>query len=105
MIFAGFAWCEAMGMARRTPSTLPVSRSLSPTAARQRRLQAARLFYQGVSQAQAPAKWRLVLTGPRLSVQLDHSAGLTSVLFIRCPHVVARVLWPRQSRAGTLDIR
>ena len=39
-------------MAKRTPSTPPASRSLSPKAARQRRLQAARLFAQGHSQAE-----------------------------------------------------
>jgi transposase len=41
-----------MVMAKRTPSTPPASASLSPTAARQRRLQAARLFAQGLSQAE-----------------------------------------------------
>jgi transposase len=41
-----------MVMAKRTPSTPPASRSLSPTAARQRRLQAARLFARGLSQAE-----------------------------------------------------
>jgi transposase len=39
-------------MAKPTPSTPPAARSLSPTAARQRRLQAARLFAQGLSQAE-----------------------------------------------------
>ena len=39
-------------MPKRTPSTPPASRSLSPTAARQRRLQAARLFAQGLPQAE-----------------------------------------------------
>jgi hypothetical protein len=39
-------------MAKRTPSTPPVSHSLSPMAARQRRLQAARLFAQGLPQAE-----------------------------------------------------
>ena len=39
-------------MAKRTPSTPPASRSLSPTAARQRRLQAARLFAKGLPQAE-----------------------------------------------------
>jgi hypothetical protein len=33
-----------MVMAKRTPSTPPASRPLSPKAAQQRRLQAARLF-------------------------------------------------------------
>jgi len=40
-----------MVMANSTPSTSRASRPLSPTAARQRRLQAARLFQQGHSQA------------------------------------------------------
>ena len=39
-------------MAKRTPSTPSASGSLSPMAARQRRLQAARLFAQGLSQAE-----------------------------------------------------
>jgi transposase len=39
-------------MAKRTPSPPPASGSLSPTAARQRRRQAARLFQQGLSQAE-----------------------------------------------------
>jgi len=39
-------------MAKRTPSTPSASPPLSPKAARQRRLQAARLFQQGVSQAE-----------------------------------------------------
>jgi transposase len=39
-------------MARRTPPTPPASRSLSPKAARQRRLPAARLFQQGLPQAE-----------------------------------------------------
>jgi transposase len=41
-----------MVMAKGTASTPPASRSLSPTAARRRRLQAARLFAQGLSQAE-----------------------------------------------------
>jgi transposase len=41
-----------MVMAKRTPSMPPASRSLSPKAARRRRLQAARLFQQGHSQAE-----------------------------------------------------
>jgi transposase len=41
-----------MVMANSTPSTPLPSRSLSPTAARQRRLQAARLFQQGLPQAE-----------------------------------------------------
>ena len=39
-------------MAKRILSNPPASRSLSPKAARQRRLQAARLFAQGLSQAE-----------------------------------------------------
>jgi transposase len=39
-------------MAKRTPSPPPTSHPLSPTAARQRRLQAARLFQQGHPQAE-----------------------------------------------------
>lgn len=39
-------------MAKRTPSKSSASSPLSPKAARQRRLQAARLFQQGVSQAE-----------------------------------------------------
>jgi transposase len=39
-------------MANRIPSTPPTSRSLSPKAARQRRLRAARLFQQGLPQAE-----------------------------------------------------
>ena len=39
-------------MAKRTPSTPSASPPLSPKAARQRRLQAARLFAQGLSQAE-----------------------------------------------------
>jgi transposase len=50
--FAGFACCEAMVMAKPTPSTPSASPPLSPKAARQRRLQAARLFQQGHSQAE-----------------------------------------------------
>jgi transposase len=71
-----------MVMANRTPSTPPTSRSLSPKAARQRRLQAARLFQQGLPQAeiarqlgvsrQTASRWharwrqggRAVLAGP-----------------------------------------
>jgi transposase len=41
-----------MVMAKSTPSKPPASHSLSPKAARQRRLQAARLFQQGLSQAE-----------------------------------------------------
>jgi transposase len=41
-----------MVMAKRTPSTPSASGSLSPRAARQRRLQAASLFAQGLSQAE-----------------------------------------------------
>jgi transposase len=41
-----------MVMAKRTPSNPPASGSLSPKAARQRRLQAARLFAQGLPQAE-----------------------------------------------------
>jgi transposase len=41
-----------MVMAKGTPSMLRASRSLSPKAARQRRLQAAHLFAQGLSQAE-----------------------------------------------------
>jgi transposase len=41
-----------MVMAKPTPSTPPASRPLSPTAARERRLQAARLFAQGLPQAE-----------------------------------------------------
>jgi transposase len=41
-----------MVMAKRTPSELPVSGTVGPKAARQRRLQAARLFAQGLSQAE-----------------------------------------------------
>jgi transposase len=41
-----------MVMAKRTLSNPPASRSLSPKAAQQRRLQAARLFAQGLSQAE-----------------------------------------------------
>jgi transposase len=41
-----------MVMAKPTPSTPPASRPLSPTAARQRRLRAARLFAQGLPQAE-----------------------------------------------------
>jgi transposase len=41
-----------MIMAKRTPSEQSASRSLSPAAARQRRLQAARLFAQGLPQAE-----------------------------------------------------
>jgi transposase len=41
-----------MVMAKGTPSTLRASRSLSPKAARQRRLQAAHLFARGLSQAE-----------------------------------------------------
>jgi hypothetical protein len=39
-------------MAKTTPSKPPPSRSLSPQAARQRRLQAARLFQQGLSEVE-----------------------------------------------------
>ena len=39
-------------MATHTLSTLSASRSLRPTAARQRRLRAAGLFQQGLSQAE-----------------------------------------------------
>jgi Homeodomain-like domain len=39
-------------MAKPTPPTPPASGSLSPKAARQRRLQAARLFARGLSQAE-----------------------------------------------------
>jgi transposase len=39
-------------MAKRSPSKLPASGALGPTAARKRRLQAARLFAQGLSQAE-----------------------------------------------------
>ena len=39
-------------MAKRTPSKPPASGSLSPTAARRRRLQADRLFAQGLPQAE-----------------------------------------------------
>jgi transposase len=39
-------------MAKGVQSTPPASRSLSPTAARRRRLQATRLFAQGLSQAE-----------------------------------------------------
>ena len=59
-------------MAKSTPSTLPASSTLGPKAARQRRLQAARLFEQGLRQAEiarrrgvsrqtasrGPARWR-----------------------------------------------
>jgi transposase len=41
-----------MVMAKPTPSKPPASGSLSPEAARQRRLQAARLFAKGLSQAE-----------------------------------------------------
>jgi transposase len=41
-----------MVMATHTPSKLPASGALSPKAARRRRLQAARLFQQGLSQAE-----------------------------------------------------
>jgi transposase len=41
-----------MVMAKRTPSELPTSGTLGPKAARRRRLQAARLFAQGLSQAE-----------------------------------------------------
>jgi transposase len=41
-----------MAMAKRAPSKLPTSGTLGPKAARQRRLQAARLFAQGLSQAE-----------------------------------------------------
>jgi transposase len=41
-----------MVMAKHTPSTPPPSGALSPKAARQRRLQAARLFAQGLPQAE-----------------------------------------------------
>jgi transposase len=41
-----------MVMAKPTPSKPPASGSLSPKAARQRRLQAARLFQQGLPQAE-----------------------------------------------------
>jgi hypothetical protein len=51
--FAGIACCEAIVMAKRTPTTkLPASSARGPKKARQRRLQAARLFQQGLSQAE-----------------------------------------------------
>jgi transposase len=46
-----------MVMAKRTPSTPPASGALSPPAARQRRLQAARLFQRGLSQAEVARRF------------------------------------------------
>jgi hypothetical protein len=99
-------------MAKRTPSTPPVSHSLSPMAARQRRLQAARLFAQGLPQAevarrlevsrQTASRWHARwLKGGRAGLAGPGRWGRPSRLGGRLAAGGARPCWPARKPTGS----